>query len=289
MGANDGKPAGATDGLAVPQPVVSPASSGEPISPATPTLDNAAIEKLVDSRVQAALEQERAGLRKQVETTVQSVKDVNWARLSKTLDQDTLNALVKLAKDSNNDPEIVGEKVALRAMRSPVDVTPEKPAAATPAAPASPEVPGKDAKKEFEAGIIKALEPFKLPKEKNQAVLDEWGKQKYGSELEMLAGLNAIALKASQPPASPSAASIIPPAGGQTPALGEVERAAAVGQLVDSLNGLMKNPSKNALSIAQTKVQLYELGATEFAPTVEESKRIAIASGKLTPWDGTVR
>jgi hypothetical protein len=198
---------------------------------------------------------------------------------------------VKLARDSNNDPDLVSEKVALRAMRESRSEAREAPAAAMPAAPASPQVPGKD-KAEFEQKVVSALEPFKLTREQNQAVLDEWGKQTYGSEMDMLVGLNSlIAARSStvQSPTPPSPAGLVTPVSGQVIPSGEAEKEVAKAQLVGSLTELLKKPTSNALAIAQTKAQLRELGDMTFSPTVEEQKRIDIASGKLSSNPPTIK
>jgi len=281
MGTESGKPAGEMEGLSVPTPSLSPSSGGEPVSPNAPTADLSAVDRLVTERVNARLAE--MDLDGKAERAVQKVKDVRWAQLSKQLDETTLAALVKLARDSNNDPDIVSEKVALRAMRESRSAAQEAPAAAMPAAPASPQVPGKD-KAEFEQKVISALEPFKLTREQNQAVLDEWGKQAYASEADMLVGLNSLigARAVPQSPTPPSPAGLVTPVSGQVIPAGEAEKEVAKAQLVGSLTELLKKPSANALAIAQTKAQLRELGDMTFSPTVEEQKRIDIASGKLT-------
>jgi len=287
-----GKPTGDLEGLVVPTPGLSQSSGGEPVSPAGPTVDqNSAIDRLVTERVNARLAEIEQGLEGRVERTVQKVKDVRWAEISKQLDEPTLAALVKLARDSNNDPDIVSEKVALRAMRESRSAAPTAPSAAQPAAPASPQVPGKD-KAEFEQKVVSALEPFKLTREQNQAVLDEWGKQTYASEADMLVGLNSLIATrsvAAPLPTPSSAAGLVTPVSGQVIPAGEAEKEVAKAQLVDSLTELLKRPTANALAIAQTKAQLRELGDVNFTPSVEEQKRIDIASGKITSSPPVIR
>lgn len=280
MGADDGQPDGALSNLSVPTPKIdSGSSSGEPVQAATPTLDKAAIDKLVEERVKAGIREFEERLEPELDKKVQSRTDRRFSALGNLSAKD-LKTVSDLLEKHKGDVDAAGDELALKAWREERQSKTPEPAQVEKPASSSTEVPGRT-KVERDAEIIKALEPFKLTREKNQAVLDEWGKKEFHSDAEALVGLNSIIAKASQPVPAPSPAGIVAPAAGIVSPVGDTDKAASVGQLADSLNLLYKSPSKNALEIAKTKLQLSELGATEFVLSDNEQKMLKVGPYKL--------
>lgn len=269
------------EGIKITLPKVdqnSDASAGERNSESQPKFDEATLASIAKAISPMVAEALKPTINASAKSAAQSMKDVRWNEAQPTLDKikgldlEAIAAVGELLKQAGGDAAVVERELALQQFMA------ERRSNSSGAKPeTSTKESGGSKDDEFKSSVIEALEPFGLPQEVAQKVLDEWGGSKYPSMAKALATLNKIATKAKGESTSTnqaaqgettsqSAAGVIAPAGGTFSPRTDAEKEARAAVLREKLSTeYFKAPSKYAKEILEAKKELGELGDPLFA------------------------
>jgi len=267
------------DGIKITLPNVNPnsdASAGERNSESQPKFDEATLAFIAKTISPMVAET----LKPTIRETAQSMKDIRWNEAAPTieklkgLDLDAIKAVGDLLKQAGGDPAVVERELAIQQI-----LAERRSNSSTAKSETSTKESGGSEDDEFKSAVIEALEPFGLPQNVAQKVLDEWGGTKYPSMAKALASLNKLATKAKGEStstnqaaqgqtATQSAAGVIAPAGGTFSPRTDAEKEARAAVLREKLSTeYFKAPSKYAKEILEAKKELGELGDPHFSQT----------------------
>jgi hypothetical protein len=249
------------EGLEVPEvslpEIVSDPSAGEPISGGEAiNFDPDQMGKLADALTELVVPKIRETLRPDIETGIQSTKDIRFKKLD-GLDPEDVGLVAAALKRADGDPERaaldLGIQGILEERRNPPT---SEPVTASLAAPvSSPDSDVSEAERKDQ--VKKILADSGLNADDTAVVLDGWGKKSFHTVDDSLAELTKMAISQVREPQTLPAGSISPTG---VAAIGAGDNEQALVDLYNELSTLQKEPTKNAAQITKVKESLNKMG-----------------------------